>query len=103
MKVSVRSSTPVSHPTCTRLGFSLWPSPGGGVGSTRGCSTSVETAKTTIGRDKPFAVKDHAGTVARPLLVSTSAVFNAAPVIVSLHFDTGTAMWPQLSYGVPIA
>jgi hypothetical protein len=58
---------------------------------------------TTIGLDKPFAVKDHAGTVARPLLVSTSADVKKAPVIVSRHFDAGTCTCPQLSYGVPIA
>jgi hypothetical protein len=63
----------------------------------------VETAKTTIGLDKPFAVKDQAGTVAGPLLVSTSAVVKEAPEIVSLHFDAGIGRCLQLSAAVPIS
>jgi hypothetical protein len=51
---------------------------------------------------KPGAVH-HAGTVAGPLLVSTSAVVKEAPVIVSLHFDAGRCRCLQLSYVVPIA
>ncbi|MFC5265109.1 hypothetical protein ACFPJ1_23605 [Kribbella qitaiheensis] len=64
-------------------------------------STSLETATTTIGLDKPFAVKDQAGTVAVPLLVTTSSVPKEARVIVSLHDDAGTPL--QLLRVVPIS
>ncbi|NIK55720.1 hypothetical protein BJY22_001437 [Kribbella shirazensis] len=95
-------STRLSLPTWRRPRSGLG-SPGGGMGSTKGLSTAVDIASTTIGLDRPFAVKDHIGTVARPLLVSTSTVFKEALVIVSRHFDTGTDTCPQLSYVVPIA
>jgi hypothetical protein len=51
----------------------------------------VETA-TTIGLDMPFAVKDQAGTVAGPLLVTTSAVAKEARVTVSSHNDAGMTL-----------
>jgi hypothetical protein len=102
MKVSVLPSTRVSLPTERRPRSTL-ASPGGGAGSTRGLSTALETATTTIGLDRPFAVKDQAGTVAGPLLVATSAVVKAAPVIVSVHFDADIGRCLQLSYVVPTA
>lgn len=98
----VLPSIRVSRSLPTRPGASS-ASPGGGTGCGTGLSTSSETARTTIGRDLPFAVKDQAGTVAGPRLVSTLAVVREAPVIVSLHFDAGTCICPQLSYVAPIA
>ncbi|MFG1820358.1 hypothetical protein ACGFIF_41830 [Kribbella sp. NPDC049174] len=58
-------------------------------------STSAGTATATIDLDRPFAVKDQAGTVAVPLLVMTSAVRREALVIVRLHDAAGMAL--QLS------